>query len=188
MYEFYLTIAGAAQGPFTGETEDERHRGKLIGLAFDLPVTAAGRPAGARPSPRRAASAIGPVRFTRQWGPASPQFLAALDANEALATAIFEFERATDEGERQVFQRITLFGARVVEVRAFVDLDAEPSALMPLPPLEEISLACAGLRVENLLAGTAAEIGVVPAARPARGGGRRPAKAAKPARARGRKR
>jgi type VI secretion system secreted protein Hcp len=158
VYEFYVTIVGAKQGAFHGETDDERHRGKLVGLAYDLPVSAQGSGSG-----KTGMSGFGPVRFTRRWGPASPQFLTALATNEALSTAIFEFERATDEGERQVFQRVTLFGARVTEVRAFLDLEAEPSALMSLPPLEEVALSCRGILVENVIAGTSGRIGTVPA-------------------------
>jgi type VI secretion system Hcp family effector len=179
MYEFYVTIAGARQGAFTGEAAG-RHAGKLIGLAYEqassAPVASGGRVSG-RPT-------FGPVRFTRQWGPASPQFLQALATGEALTEAVFEFVRTTDEGLQEVFHRVRLFGARVVEVRPFIDLDAEPSSLMPLPPLEDVALSYTGMEVENVPSGITTLVGTRaasprPAAKPRAGARPRPAGAAR---------
>lgn len=154
MYEFYVTIAGARQGPFKGEAGGT-HQGKLVGLAFEQdsarPVGSAGRASG-KPS-------FGPVRFTRQWGPASPQFLEALATGEALTTVLFEFLRSNEEGEESVFHTVRLFGARVIGFRPFVELEAEPASLMPLPPLEEVTLAFTGMEVANHLGGTVAMVG-----------------------------
>lgn len=158
MYEFYVTIAGAKQGQFTGEAAG-KHAGKLVGLAYEQETSAA---AGAG----RAAAKVtlGPVRFTRQWGPASPQILQALATGEALTKAVFEFVRTTDEGVEQVFQRVELFGARVVGHRPFIELEAEPASLMPLPPLEEVALAFTGLEVTNVPTGITTLVGTKPKA------------------------
>jgi type VI secretion system secreted protein Hcp len=173
MYEFYVTIVGTKQGRFHGDASPGPHDGWLIGLAYEQPVAAPARGKAAAPQP---------VRFTRQWGAASPQLLQALATGEALSEVVFEFVRSTDEGEQQVFHRVTLHGARVVELRPFIDLEAEPSALMPLPPLEDVALAYAGLTAENLATGTVATLGK--AAGPKRAATRRAAAVRKPARTR----
>jgi type VI secretion system secreted protein Hcp len=181
MYEFYVTIVGAKQGRFHGDAPPGPHDGWLIGLAYDQPVAARTTTGSAKTA---AAPALQPVRFTRQWGAASPQLLQALATGEVLTEVVFEFVRSTDEGEQQVFHRVRLHGARVVELRPFIDLEAEPSALMPLPPLEDVALAYAGLTVENLTAGTVATVGKVAAPRRAAAPARRAAPARKPARKR----
>jgi type VI secretion system secreted protein Hcp len=184
MYEFYVTIVGAKQGRFHGDASPGPHDGWLIGLAYDQPVAAKATSG----SGRTGGPMLQPVRFTRQWGAASPQLLQALATGEALSEVVFEFVRSTDEGEQQVFHRVTLHGARVVELRPFIDLEAEPSALMPLPPLEEVALAYAGLTAENLASGTMATVGKAAAAKgtAARRSAtvRKPAPARKPARTR----
>lgn len=166
MYEFYVTIIGARQGRFPGEAPAGPHEGKLVGLAYDqasIAATSSG-------NGRSGRLTLQPVRFTKEWGAASPALLAAIGANEALTTVVFEFVRTSDEGVQEVFHRVTLADARVVELRPFVDLDAEPSSLMPLPPLEEVAIAYGGLTVENLAHGTRASAGTI-------GKGRAPAKA-----------
>lgn len=176
MYEFYVTIVGAQQGAFKGEATGEQE-GKLVGLAYEqastVPVAAGGRASG-KPTHQ-------PVRFTRRWGPASPQFLKALATAEPLTEAVFEFVRATDEGQQEVFHRVRLFGARVVEVRPFIDLDAEPSSLMPLPPLEEVALAYTGMEVENVPGGITAVVGAKAAPKPGARPRARARQAARPA-------
>jgi type VI secretion system secreted protein Hcp len=181
MYEFYVTIVGAKQGRFHGDAPPGAHDGWLIGLAYEQPVAAKASAGSAEAS---AAPALQPVRFTRQWGAASPQLLQALATGEALTEVVFEFVRSTDEGEQQVFHRVTLHGARVVELRPFIDLEAEPSALMPLPPLEDVALAYAGLTVENLATGTVATVGKVAGPRRTAAPARRKAAPHKPARTR----
>jgi type VI secretion system Hcp family effector len=155
MYEFYVTIVGAKQGAFKGDATGV-HAGKLIGLAFEQASTAAsGGTGGAKPS-------FGPVRFTRQWGAASPQLLKALATGEVLTEVRFEFLRSNDAGEETVFHAIRLTGARVIGLRPFIDLEAEPSSLMPLPPLEEVELRFAAMEVENRVAKTVAMVGSKP--------------------------
>ena len=160
MYEFYVTITGARQGAFKGEATGSQE-GKLVGLAFEQVSRVAqggtGRGA-AKPS-------FGSVRFTKQWGAASPQLLEALSTGEVLTEVTFEFLRSSDEGVETVFQRIRLSGARVIGLRSFIGLEAEPSSLMPLPPLEEVELGFETIEVENLSGNTAARVGAPPKGR-----------------------
>jgi type VI secretion system Hcp family effector len=155
MYEFYVTIIGARQGRFPGEAPAGPHEGKLVGLAYDQASIAASSSGTARSG----RLTLQPVRFTKEWGAASPALLAAIASNEVLSTVVFEFVRTSDEGVQEVFHRVSLADARVVELRPFVDLDAEPSSLMPLPPLEEVAIAYAGITVENLAHQTRASAG-----------------------------
>ncbi len=173
MYEFYVTIVGAWQGPFRGESPSERHAGKLVGLAYDQGASAMPAPSG-----RKGRTVLQPVRFSKQWGAASPQLMQALATSEPLSAVVFEFMRMTEEGEEEVFHRVSLHGAQLVELRSFVDLDAEPSALMPLPPLEDITIAYTGITIENLAQGTSATAGVLPRAPKAAGVPKKAAKAA----------
>lgn len=159
MYEFYVTIIGAWQGRLPGEAPAGPHEGKLVGLAYDQ---ASISPAAETGTGRRGGKlTLQPVRFTKEWGAASPALLQAIATNEALTSVVFEFVGTSDEGVQEVFHRVTLADARVVELRPFVDLDAEPSSLMPLPPLEEVAIAYGGITVENLAHGTAASAGKV---------------------------
>jgi type VI secretion system secreted protein Hcp len=156
MYEFYVTITGAKQGVFKGEAAG-RQDGKLVGLAYEQASSAPATGAGGSAKP-----AFGPVRFTKQWGASSPQLLQALATGEVLTEVRFEFIRSSDEGVETVFQRIRLSGARVIGLRPFIDLDAEPSSLMPLPPLEEVEISFKAMEVENLVGNTLAVVGATP--------------------------
>ena len=157
MYEFYVTITGAKQGVFKGEATG-RHEGKLVGLAYEQSSSVEASGAGGA----SAKPAFGPVRFTKQWGASSPQLLQALATGEVLTEVLFEFVRSSDEGVETVFQRIRLSGARVIGLRPFIDLDAEPSSLMPLPPLEEVEIGFKAMEVENLVGNTGALVGSKP--------------------------
>jgi type VI secretion system Hcp family effector len=161
MYEFYVTIIGARQGRFPGEAPSGPHEGKLVGLAYDQASITPAAGSGAGSGTRRGRLTLQPVRFTKEWGAASPALLAAIGADEALTAVVFEFVSTSDDGVQEVFHRVTLAEARIVELRPFVDLDAEPSSLMPLPPLEEVAIAYAGITVENLAHGTSASAGTV---------------------------
>ncbi len=181
MYEFYVTIVGATQGAFHGEATTPGHEGKLVGLSYDQASSVPDQ-AGLAPGRRSAARvSYEPVRFTKQWGAASPQFFQALGTGETLTSVVFEFIATNEAGEQSVFHRVTLFDARVVELRPFIDLDVEPSSLMPMPPLELVGLAFAAIRIENLPHGTSAQAGLTPpstppAPRPRPAGRTRPAR------------
>jgi len=160
MYPFYVRIVGARQGASPGEAPSP-HEGKLVGLAFELSSSV---PDGSRG--RAAARAVaGPVRFTRAWGAASPFLLAALATGETLTEVTFEFVRTTEEGIEAILQQVRLHGARVVGLRRVIGLDAQPASLLPLPPLEEVTLSCTGLDLEHVPTATTAMIGTGAAAR-----------------------
>jgi type VI secretion system Hcp family effector len=99
------------------------------------------------------------VRFTKEWNASSPQLFKALVDNEALREVTFEFVRSNDDGEEVIFHRVSLTDARIVGLRSFIDLDAEPSSLMPLPPLEDVTIAYASITLENLVHNTSGTSG-----------------------------
>jgi type VI secretion system Hcp family effector len=63
-----------------------------------------------------------PIQISKQWGAASPQILQALATNEVLNPVIVEFTRTTPDGKEQVYQRVTLTNALVVDVERSLDL------------------------------------------------------------------
>lgn len=86
--EFYVSITGAKQGPFKGESPRKGFEGKIAGRTFDYSVV----------SPRDIASgqATGhrvhkPIKITKAWGAASTQLFTALTTNEALTTVVIDF-------------------------------------------------------------------------------------------------
>jgi type VI secretion system secreted protein Hcp len=90
--EFYVSIVGAAQGPFKGEVVRKGFEGKIAGLSFDYAVV----------SPRDVVSgqATGkrqhkPVRIKKAWGASSTQLFSALTKNEPLTSVVIDF-MATD--------------------------------------------------------------------------------------------
>jgi type VI secretion system secreted protein Hcp len=162
MYEFYVTIVGARQGAFHGEATMAGQEGKIVGLSYDQAATVPHQVGFTTGRGAAAKVAYEPVRFTKQWGAASPQLFEAMSTGETLTSVVFEFIATNEAGEQSVFHRVSLFEARVVELRPFIDLDVEPSSLMPMPPLEQVGLAFGAIRIENIPHGTVSQVGFKP--------------------------
>ena len=115
---FYITIVGAKQGQFKGESTRAAAKGKLEGLTFVSEVS----------SPRDAGSGMAtgkrtysPIVFTKQWGAASPQLFQAAVTNEVLKSVLFEFLATDKAGKEHVFQTVKLTNATISDVRRSLD-------------------------------------------------------------------
>lgn len=145
-YEFYVTVEGAKQGKFAGETTREAHQGKLAGIAFHYGVE----------SPRDAASGMAsgrrthhPVVLTKEWGASTPQFVTALCTNEALKSVLFEFVNINPNGEEYVFHTVKLTNANVSGIEQYVEEDSLPGDPHEPRALERISLVFQHIEIEN---------------------------------------
>ncbi len=101
----HVAIKGARQGQFKGEGNDPQGRDKLMScLQFSYSVASVRNPATGQPAGRRQYS---PLSFTKEWGPASPQVLAALATNEVLTEVDFDFVRTDASGKEYVSETVT---------------------------------------------------------------------------------
>jgi type VI secretion system secreted protein Hcp len=144
--EFYVTVEGARQGKFAGETAREAHQGKLPGIAFHYGVASARDAASGMASGRRTHH---PVVLTKQWGASSPQFFAALCTNESLKSVLFEFMSTDPSGEEYVFHTVRLTNAGVSEVEQFIEESSGPGESHEPRALERISLVFQRIEIEN---------------------------------------
>ena len=144
-YEFYVTIEGSTQGRLAGESRREVHKGKLAGIGFRYEVTSSRGAASGRASRKRE---HGPVTFTKEWGPASPQLFQALVTNEVLESALFEFVRTNDVGVEHVFHTIKLTNASVTSIHQYVA--AQDDAELDNAELEDVAISFRGIEIENV--------------------------------------
>jgi type VI secretion system secreted protein Hcp len=145
-YEFYVTVEGAKQGKFAGETAREAHRGKLAGLAFHYGVESPRDTASGMASGRRTHH---PVVLTKEWGASTPQFVTALCTNELLKSVLFEFVNINPNGEEYVFHTVALTNANVSAIEQYVEEGTVPGDAHEPRALERISLVFQHIEIEN---------------------------------------
>src|ERR1051326_3312622 len=96
-YRFYVTIQGAKQGKFKGETEQKGFgAGKIGGVRYMASAQAPRDIATGMASGKRQWQ---PIRFTKRWDSASPQLMQALVTNEVLTSVLFEFTQTDPTGK-----------------------------------------------------------------------------------------
>ena len=147
---FFVTIEGAKQGVFKGESQGERSKDKISGYAFSYAVTSPRDAATGQASGKRQYS---PVTFVKEWGAASPQLFQAAVTNEVLKSVLFEFVHTTAEGEEEVFETVKLTNATVSHIKDSFDGrnggggagNHGPSG----PTMEEVALTFQKIEIEN---------------------------------------
>ncbi len=150
-YEFLVTVEGTRTGKFSDEPGTDRKgnklkaRPKITGIAFSYGVDSGRDVATGQATGKRVHH---PVTFVKQWGAATPQFLAAAFNNELLKSVLFEFVRTSQTGEEQVFHKITLTNASISEIEQFIDHDDEDAN--DARPLEKITLLFQKIEIENV--------------------------------------
>jgi type VI secretion system secreted protein Hcp len=144
-YEFYVTIEGAKQGHFAGESPRSVHKGKLTGIGFSYEVSSPRDSASGQASGKRQ---HGAVTFTKEWGAASPQLFTALVTNEQIKTALFEFVRTNDVGVEYVFHTIRLTDVAITAIHQYVA--AQEDADLDNAELEDVALTFRGIEIANL--------------------------------------
>ena len=116
--EFAVQVTGQIQGQFKGESTRKGFENKFMGLSFDQEVvsprdTATGQATGKR--------TFKPIRIKKAWGPASPQFYAALMKNELL-TVVMDFFATDASGLIVLDHTIKLSGASVARYTSSADV------------------------------------------------------------------
>jgi type VI secretion system secreted protein Hcp len=151
-YEFYVSIQGAAQGKFKGESPRAAHSEKVAGLGFELEIKSPRDVATGQVSAKRV---HGAVTFVKEWGASTPQLFQALVTNEKLSTVLMEFLRTNADGNEYVYHRITLRDAAVVGIRQYTGENAATSSgaqkkSYDVHELEAVSLTYRQIELENL--------------------------------------
>ena len=159
-YEFYISITGAKQGKFKGDsvgekgTKDSRAKGKIAGIRYSAETT----------SPRDAATgqATGkrihkPITITKEWDAASPQIFAALVSNETLKTVLFEFVKPDAAGREEIYFTVTLTNAVISNVHSYLDLTDTSGDKFDAHDLEDVSFVIQKSTIEKKEANTVAE-------------------------------
>jgi len=142
---FFVTIQGAKQGAFRGDSANPAHRNQIEGLRFSIQLS----------SPRDASSgqAIGkhqysPVTFTKLWDGASPQILSAAATNEVLTDVQFDFVKIAPDGKEYVYQTVKLAQASISSVRQYLGVPGSGDPTDPRP-LEDISFTFRKIEITN---------------------------------------
>lgn len=146
---FYVTIKGAKQGQFKGESQRASAKGKLEGLTFNSEVASPRDVATGQASGKRIHS---PITFTKQWGAASPQLFQAAVTNEVLTSVLFEFVRTDKSGKEQVFETVKLTNATVSDLRRTVDEHSAEGAL----GIDQVALVFQKIEIADAVGKTSA--------------------------------
>ena len=151
---FYVTITGAKQGAFKGESTNAKHTQSIEGLGFSFDTQTPVDPTTGQASSKRQHS---PITITKEWGAASPQLLQALTTNEVLTSVVFEFVFTSPTGVEQAFQTITLTNATVVEQRRYINYPPlAHGGQSDRQELEEISFVFQKIELTDTAGGTTA--------------------------------
>jgi len=145
-YEFYVTLEGNKQGKLKGEAANKAHKEKIAGVQFDLDITT--------PHEQSTGMATGkrqykPVKFVKEWGPASPQIFQAMVNREVFKSVVFEFVRAMPDGAESVYHVVKLTNAWVSHLHAYRAFAANGTEKTSTQELEEVSLAFDDIEMEN---------------------------------------
>jgi type VI secretion system secreted protein Hcp len=151
---FYVSIEGQKQGKFKGEAAFSKlATGKITGVSFFYETI----------SPRDAATgqATGkrqhkPVRFTKEWGAASPQLFSALVENENLKSVLFEFVRPDVKGVESVHYTIKLTNASISRIASLLDLTSRSGSRFDGHELETVELTFETIELEDKSSNTTA--------------------------------
>jgi type VI secretion system secreted protein Hcp len=106
----YLSVKGAKQGQFKGESTRPSRKDWIPILAFDMSVESPRDAATGQASGKRQYK---PVKITKEWGEASPQGLAACATNEVLSMVTLEFSRIDQDGKEYTYQTVKLTNATI---------------------------------------------------------------------------
>jgi type VI secretion system secreted protein Hcp len=136
---FNVQITGTKQGAFKGEGLRLRDRNRLVGITYAYELSSPRDAASGQPSGKRQHH---PVTFTKEWGAATPQILAAAATNEVLKTVVFEFFKTDSSGKEYVFQSVKLTNATISDVKQYTDKSG-------LFEIDEVSFTFQKIEVTN---------------------------------------
>jgi type VI secretion system secreted protein Hcp len=148
--QFLVTVAGAKQGAFKGESAQKGNEGKIPGVALSYGVLSPRDPTSGLPTGMRQHQ---PVVFSKEWGVSSPQFYQAIYTNEALPTVLFEFFITARNGLQTLDHTIKLTDASISAIRQTLP-DSQPTGSLDPRELQEISLTFQKIEIISLPGGT----------------------------------
>ena len=128
---FLITITGATQGIFKGESLLAAEANQSIALGFSYEVNAPLDPATGLPTGKRVHS---PIKITKAVGVASPQIFTALVNNEAITEARFDFFKTGAAGVKTTVYSVRISTAHIVDVTQQMDPVSSPG--QPLDGIE----------------------------------------------------
>jgi type VI secretion system secreted protein Hcp len=151
---FYVSIEGEKQGKFKGEAAFSKFgAGKITGVAFFMETLSPRDLATGQASGKRQHK---PIRFTKEWGAASPQLYQALVTNEVLKSVLFEFVRTDSKGAEEVHYTIKLTNASIARVASIFDLTSRTGSRFDGHELEQIDLTFESIELEDKVGKTTA--------------------------------
>ena len=132
-FPFYLKVTGSRQGDFKGDSSDPRRAGWIKCLDFQLQLVS--------PRDQRSGQVSGkriwkPIVITKQWDPASPQFLQSLATNELLSSVLIEFESDLADGTEGTYYSVHLTDASVAKVRQYIGRHGEAADLFEIEEID----------------------------------------------------
>ncbi|MBN2194449.1 MAG: type VI secretion system tube protein Hcp [Polyangiaceae bacterium] len=153
-----MKIEGVTQGPFKGESKRNEKAEYLTGLAFKHEIKSPRDPATGMPSGKRQ---HGPITIVKEWGASSPQIMYAVCRNEILKSVVFEFFNTSDEGNEQMYMKITLENATISRVNgttggANSENSAKSTVQWDTMELEEVEFTYQKITLEDMLQQTVA--------------------------------
>lgn len=152
--DFYISVVGAKQGAFKGESRLKGAEGKISGLVFDYAILSPRDPASGLATGRRQHK---PIRITKPWGAASTQFFTAAATNEVLPSVILDFFSInTATGQLVLDHTIKLTNAIVVGIAYHSDSGVIEGTPTKAPAYETIDMTFAQIEmIDHLNKGAA---------------------------------
>ena len=150
--QFFVTVTGAKQGNFKGESTQKGHEGKIQGVAFSYGVLSPRDGISGLPTGKRQHQ---PVVFSKEWGASSPQFYQAIYTNESLPTVLFEFFVTNISGAQVLHHTVKLTNASISAVRETLP-DNQPTGSVDPRDLQEISFTFQKIEIVSVTGGTQA--------------------------------
>ena len=133
--EFYAKVVGANGGAFKGESTNISFSGFLPSIRYYSDISK---------STGSSVTHCIKFQFTKQAGPSSPQFAAAVASGETLKNVHFDFVRSANDF---IWQQVDLTGVRLSMVEQAV---APPDTLSPSVILEQETLVPSGTATVTL--------------------------------------
>jgi type VI secretion system secreted protein Hcp len=155
-HEFYISIRGAKQGAFKGDSPgggSKGAKGRIGGVKFSMETTSPRDVATGQASGKRTYK---PIVITKEWDAASPQIFSALVTNEVLKTVLFEFVKTNTSGQEEIYFTITLTNANVSNMHSYLDLTDTSGDRYDAHELEDVSFVFQKIEMVNKESNTVA--------------------------------
>ena len=150
---FLITITGAKQGLFKGESLLPGEANQSIGLGYSYEVNAPVDPLTRLPTGKRVHS---PIKITKAVGAASPQIFKALVDREAITEARFDFYKTDAAGVKNVIYSVTISTALIVDVTQQMDPVSSPGQPLDGIEYETVSFVFGKIEISDPVDGESA--------------------------------